>query len=73
MWLASSAMCSHEQQEYTRSHYVAYMRGIKEGYLGCTWQMKMNATYENQSFRQAGHEQEDPHGKHCPILPIRIS
>ncbi|EDR02101.1 uncharacterized protein LACBIDRAFT_309988 [Laccaria bicolor S238N-H82] len=57
MWFA---MCSHEQQEYMRSHYVAYMRGIKEGYLGRTWQMKMNATYENQSFRQAGHEREDP-------------
>jgi hypothetical protein len=47
MWFT---MCSHEQQEYMRSHYVAYMRGIKEGYLGHTWQMKMNATYENQSF-----------------------
>lgn len=27
MWFA---MCSHKQQEYMRSHYVAYMRGIKE-------------------------------------------
>ena len=43
-----------------RSHYIAYMRGIKEGYLGRTWQMRMNAAYENQSFRQAGHEREDP-------------
>ena len=50
MWFA---MCSHKQQEYMRSHYIAYMRGIKEdGYLGHTWQMKMNATYENQSFHQ---------------------
>ena len=57
MWFA---MCSHEQQEYMRSHYVAYMRGIKEGFLGRTWQMRMNAAYENQSFRQAGHEREDP-------------
>ena len=57
MWFA---MCSHKQQEYMRSHYVAYMRGIKEGYLGRTWQMKMNAVYKNQSFHQAGHEREDP-------------
>ncbi|EDR04615.1 uncharacterized protein LACBIDRAFT_330428 [Laccaria bicolor S238N-H82] len=57
MWFA---MCSQEQQEYMRSHYIAYMRGIKEGYLGRTWQMKMNATYENQSFQQVGHEREDP-------------
>ena len=57
MWFA---MCSHEQQEYMRSHYVAYMRGIKEGFLGRTWQMRMNAAYKNQSFRQLGHEREDP-------------
>lgn len=54
------AMLTPVQQEYMRSHYLNYLRGIKDGYLGRVWQMKMNKEYESQSFRQYGHENESP-------------
>lgn len=54
------AMLEPNQQAYMRSHYLAYLKGIKDGFLGRTWQMRMNNQYENQSFRQRGHENETP-------------
>lgn len=54
------AMLAPQEQEFMRSHYLNYLRGIKEGFLGRTWQLKMNKLYENQSFRQFGHEFESP-------------
>lgn len=54
------AMLAPHQQEYMRTHYLNFLRGIKEGFLGRIWQMKMNKIYENQSFRQPGHEYETP-------------
>ena len=48
-----------EQQEYMRSHYVIYMRGIKEGLLGHTWQMHFShpflGTYEVHQFLDLGY------------------
>jgi hypothetical protein len=43
-----------------RGNYLTYLYGLKEGFLGKTWQRKMHAIYENQSFRQQGHEEETP-------------
>jgi hypothetical protein len=54
------SMLSSQEQDYMRGHYLTYLYGLKEGFLGRTWQRKMHAIYENQSFRQAGHEDETP-------------
>ncbi|KAJ7084573.1 hypothetical protein B0H15DRAFT_951453 [Mycena belliarum] len=51
---------SSARQADMRSHYMNYLRAIKERYLGKKWQLLMNIEYENQSFRQAGHERESP-------------
>jgi len=57
MWFA---MLGPTQQSYMRAHYLHYLQGLKEGFLGRVWQLKMNNAYENQSFCQAGHEMESP-------------
>ena len=49
-----------EEQSHMRSHYINYLRGIKDGYLGEAWQSKINRVYEGQYFRQIGHEKELP-------------
>jgi hypothetical protein len=54
------SMLSSPEQDYMRSHYLSYLYGIKEGFLGRVWQRRMHNIYENQSFRQAGHENETP-------------
>ncbi|KAJ7252435.1 hypothetical protein B0H12DRAFT_970226, partial [Mycena haematopus] len=43
-----------------RRHYLLYLQGIREHYLGRNWQRKMNRDYELQRFRQKGHETESP-------------
>ena len=54
------SMLTFEEQAHMRSHYINYLRGIKDGYLGETWQSKINRIYEGQYFRQIGHEKELP-------------
>jgi hypothetical protein len=54
------ATLTFQEQARMRSHYILYLKGIKDLFLGKTWQMKMNDIYESQSFRQAGHERESP-------------
>ena len=54
------AMLTFEEQAHMRSHYINYLRGIKDGYLGEAWQSKINRVYEGQYFRQIGHERELP-------------
>ena len=49
-----------EEQAHMRSHYINYLRGIKDGYLGEAWQFKINRIYESQYFQQVGHEKELP-------------
>ena len=49
-----------EEQSHMRSHYINYLRGIKDGYLGEAWQFKINRIYEGQYFRQIGHKKELP-------------
>jgi len=39
---------------------VDYLKGIKEGYLGCNWQFDIGEAYKAQYFRQPGHERELP-------------
>jgi hypothetical protein len=47
-------------QVLMRTHYILYLQGIKDGYLGSTWQRRMNRLYEGQRFRQRGFELESP-------------
>ena len=49
-----------KEQAHMRSHYINYLRGIKDGYLGEAWQFKINRIYEGQYFCQIGHEKELP-------------
>lgn len=56
-WLAT---LTFEEQAQMRSHYINYLRSIKDGYLGEAWQFKINRIYEGQYFRQIGHEKELP-------------
>lgn len=48
------------EQSKMRSHYIFYLKGIKEMFLGKKWQMQMNVVFESQAFRQSGHEREAP-------------
>ena len=48
------------EQAKMRTHYLHYLKGIKDNYLGRSWQINMNRKYENQSFRQEGFERESP-------------
>ena len=48
------------EQAKMRSHYIHYLKGIKELFLGKKWQMQMNVAFESQAFRQPGHEREAP-------------
>ena len=47
-------------QDYMRTNWLMWLNGIKEGYLGRTWQLRMNKKYESQSFRQFGHKNKTP-------------
>ena len=47
-------------QSYMRSHYLKFLKGIKDGFLGARWQLKMNNFYNAQVFRERGHERESP-------------
>ncbi|KAJ7615061.1 hypothetical protein DFH06DRAFT_1146122 [Mycena polygramma] len=51
--LQQSAMCKH---------YVNYLRGIKEGFLGKKWQLQIKSIFEAQRFRQNGHSHKSPQG-----------
>jgi hypothetical protein len=37
---------------------LVYLQVLKDSYLGKKWRLKMNLLFEQQSFRQAGHEHE---------------
>ena len=39
-----------------RGHWIDYLRGIKEGYLGRQWQFDIGEEYKAQYFREPGHE-----------------
>jgi hypothetical protein len=49
-----------EEQSRMRGHWVDYLKGIKEGYLGRNWQFDIGEAYKAQYFRQPGHERELP-------------
>ena len=48
------------EQTKMRGHWVDYLKGIKEGYLGRTWQFDIGEEYKNQYFRQPVFERELP-------------
>ncbi|KIK05316.1 hypothetical protein K443DRAFT_91526, partial [Laccaria amethystina LaAM-08-1] len=49
-----------DEQARMRGHWVDYLKGIKEGYLGRNWQFDIGEVYKAQYFRQPGHERELP-------------
>ena len=54
-----STLPSHEQAKM-HGHWVDYLRGIKEGYLGRQWQFDIGEEYKSQYFCQPGYENELP-------------
>ena len=54
-----STLPSEEQSQMHR-HWMDYLKGIKEGYLGCNWQFDIGEAYKAQYFRQPGHKTELP-------------
>jgi len=51
---------SFAKQLSMRGHWVDYLKGIKEKYLGHNWQFNIGEAYKQQYFRQPGHEKELP-------------
>ena len=49
-----------QEQAKMRGHWVDYLKGIKEGYLGRNWQFDIGEEYKAQAFREPGHENELP-------------
>ena len=47
-------------QSYMRSHYLKFLKGMKDGFLGQRWQLKMNNYHNSQLFCERNHEQESP-------------
>jgi len=56
-WL--STLPSHEQAKM-RGHWVDYLKGIKEGYLGRNWQFNIGEKYKTQAFWEPGHKNRLP-------------
>ena len=54
------ATLSFTEQSKMRGHWVDYLKGIKENYLGHNWQFDIGEAYRQQYFRQPGHEKELP-------------
>ena len=54
------ATLSFAEQSTMRGHWVDYLKGIKEKYLGHNWQFDIGEAYKQQYFRQPGHEKELP-------------
>lgn len=59
IWMWFTTLPFSEQSKM-RTHYLHYLKGIKDNYLGRTWQISMNRKYEGQSFRQEDFERESP-------------
>ena len=59
IWMWFTTLPFSEQAKM-RTHYLHYLKGIKDNYLGRSWQISMNRKYENQSFRQEGFKRESP-------------
>ena len=47
-------------QTYMHSHYLKFLKGIRDGYLGHCWQLRMNNYYNSQHFHERNHERESP-------------
>ena len=59
IWMWFTTLPFSEQSKM-RTHYLHYLKGIKDNYLGRSWQINMNRKYESQAFRQEGFERESP-------------
>ncbi|KAJ7171769.1 hypothetical protein C8R43DRAFT_1120148 [Mycena crocata] len=57
MWFSTLSVA---RQEEMRSHYLSYLKVIKERFLGKKWQLVTNLDFNQQAFRQSGHEKESP-------------
>jgi hypothetical protein len=71
MWLwkglkeGSAIQCWYQlltppQLQWMRSHYLCFLLGIHEGYLGDSWQLEVQQEFESQAFCQKGYERETP-------------
>lgn len=48
-------------KQWMRGHYLHYVEAIRHYFLGRDWQQYVELQYQQQSFRQTGHENESPH------------
>ncbi|KAJ7763850.1 hypothetical protein B0H16DRAFT_1718485 [Mycena metata] len=48
------------RQDTMRSHYLEYLNVIRDSFLGKRWLLTVNAEFDQQAFRQMGHEDESP-------------
>lgn len=46
---------------HMRAHYTNFADTIQRYYLGAEWKQYIQLKYENQRFRQSGHDKETPH------------
>lgn len=46
---------------HMRSHYTNFVDTIQRYFLGAEWKQYIQLKYENQHFRQTGHDKESPH------------
>lgn len=48
-------------KDHMRSHFTHFVSVIQQYFLGQEWQQYIQLKYEQQRFRQRGHDQETPH------------
>ncbi|KAJ6452592.1 hypothetical protein C8R45DRAFT_1112895 [Mycena sanguinolenta] len=48
------------RQDEMRKNYLVYLQVIRDKFLGKRWLMEVNAEFDQQRFRQKGHEDESP-------------
>ena len=58
--LAAAMIVERKSHFRMRGHWVDYLKGIKEKYLGHNWEFDTGEAYKQQYFRQPGHKKEFP-------------
>lgn len=53
-------MLTLDEQVAMKRNYSTYLEGIRDGFLGEDWLLQVTRTFEEQRFRQKGHERELP-------------
>ncbi|KAF7968769.1 hypothetical protein HWV62_29370 [Athelia sp. TMB] len=55
------AALSTDLKAWMRGHYLNYVEVLQHYFLGRDWQQYIELEYQQQLFRQPGHEKESPH------------